>query len=256
MKKKRNWIWYILMVGISVAAVFFLVPVVMTLIQSFFVSGQLSLIGYQKLFFNCFPFYRFFWNSVLYSMLITAGCILISVLAAFAFHFAHFPGKRVLYILYIVLMMMPLQVMILPNYIGLRDLKMLNTPAAIIVPLIFSPMGTVIIKQYLEGCDIEIVEAARLETNSSLKVIQHCILPQIHVCICAVALFLFAETWNMVEQPMLYVNENKMRTLSTMLGESQNYSGEVLSPTSVLFMIPVLLWYLLYHRELQEGLKR
>ena len=108
MKKKRSWIWYILMVGISVAAVFFLVPVVMTLIQSFFVSGQLSLIGYQKLFFNCFPFYRFFWNSVLYSMLITAGCILISVLAAFAFHFAHFPGKRVLYILYIVLMMMPL----------------------------------------------------------------------------------------------------------------------------------------------------
>ncbi len=74
--------------------------------------------------------------------------------------------------------------------------------------------------------------------------------------ICAVALFLFAETWNMVEQPMLYVNEDVMRTLSTMLGNAGNYHGEVLPPASVLFMVPVLLWYLLYHRELQEGLKR
>ena len=117
-------------------------------------------------------------------------------------------------------------------------------------------MGTVIIKQYLEGCDTEVVEAARLETNSALRVIRHCILPQIRVCVCAVALFLFAETWNMVEQPMLYVNEDSMRTLSTMFGDTEQYHGAVLSPASVLFMVPVLLWYLLYHRELQEGLKR
>lgn len=256
MKKKRSRAWYILAVGISVAAIFFLVPVGMTLVRSFLVSGRGSLAGYRELFFNCFPFYRFFWNSVIYSVLVTAGCVLVSVLAAFAFHFAHFPGKKILYIIYIVLMMMPLQVMVLPNYIGLRDFRLLNTPAAIVVPLIFSPMGTVIIRQYLEGCDTEVVEAARLETNSTLRVIRHCILPQIRVCICAVALFLFAETWNMVEQPMLYVNEDVMRTLSTMLGEPAKYHGEVLPPASVLFMVPVFLWYLLYHRELQEGLKR
>lgn len=256
MKEKRNRTWYLLTAGIGTLALFFLIPVGATIFRSFHVSGYFSLAGYQELFFNCFPFYRLFWNSVIYSTLITAGCVLISILAAFAFHFMHFPGKKALYILYIVLMMMPLQVMILPNYIGLRDLKLLNTPAAIVVPLIFSPMGTVIIRQYLEGCDTQIVEAARLETNSVLLIIRHCILPQIHVCVCAVALFLFAETWNMVEQPMLYVNENSMRTLSAMFSETENYREAVLSPASVLFMVPVLLWYLLYHRELQEGLKR
>lgn len=256
MRRKRNWTWYILAAGIGAAAVFFLIPVGMTFARSFRVSGRFSLEGYQELLFNCFPFYRLFWNSVIYSTLITAGCVLLSVLAAFAFHFAHFPGKKALYVLYIVLMMMPLQVMILPNYIGLRDFGLLNTPAAIVLPLIFSPMGTVIIKQYLEGCNTEVVEAARLETNSSLRVIRHCILPQIRVCVCAVALFLFAEAWNLVEQPMLYVNEDSMRTLSAMFSETEHYHDAVLSPASVLFMAPVLLWYLLYHRELQEGLKR
>lgn len=256
MRGKRKWAGYILAAGICAAAVFFLIPVAMTLLRSFRVQGSFSLAGYQELFFDCFPFYRLFWNSVVYSMVVTAGVVLVSVLAAFAFHFAHFPGKKALYILYIVLMMMPLQVMILPNYIGLRDLKLLNTPAAIILPLIFSPMGTVIVKQYMEGCDVQVVEAARLETNSSLRIIRHCILPQIRVCVCAVALFIFAETWNMVEQPLLYVNEDSMRTLSAMFSATENYHEAVLSPASVLFMVPVLLWYLLYHRELQEGLKR
>ena len=256
MRGKRKRAGYMLAAVVCAAAVLFLIPVGMTMFRSVRVSGRFSLEGYRELFFNCFPFYRFFWNSVIYSLLITAGCVLVSVLAAFAFHFARFPGRKVLYILYIVLMMMPLQVMILPNYIGLRDLKLLNTPAAIIVPLIFSPMGTVIIRQYLAGCNEEVVEAARLETNSSLRIIRHCILPQIRVCVCAVALFLFAETWNMVEQPLLYVNEDSMRTLSAMFSDAAGYHETVLPPASVLFMVPVLLWYLLYHKELQEGLKR
>lgn len=256
MKGKNKPAKTILAWAVGAAAVFFLIPVGMTLFRSLRVSGKFSLEGYQELLFNCFPFYRFFWNSVIYSMLITAGCVLVSVLAAFAFHFAHFPGKKVLYVIYIVLMMMPLQVMILPNYIGLRDLKLLNTPAAIIVPLIFSPMGTVIIRQYLSGCNEEVVEAARLETNSSLRIIRHCIFPQIRVCVCAVALFLFAETWNLVEQPMLYVDKDSIRTFSSMFSNAAAYNETVLPTASVLFMVPVLLWYLLYHRELQEGLKR
>ncbi|MDE7211651.1 MAG: hypothetical protein K2O03_09445, partial [Lachnospiraceae bacterium] len=100
--KKRNGAWYLLAVVICAAAVFFLVPVGITLFWSFRVSGHISFAGYAELLFDCFPFYRMFWNSVVYSTLITAGCVLVSVLAAFAFHFAHFPGKKVLYVLYIV----------------------------------------------------------------------------------------------------------------------------------------------------------
>lgn len=254
MKKKKVFTW-ILFLFLLLAGIVFLVPVILTVIGSFLLENRVSGYGYRELFFNCFPFYRMFWNSVLYATSVTAGAIVLSVPAAYAFKFAKFPGKNLLYVVYIILMMMPLQVMLLPNYIGLRDMKLLNTPLAIILPLLFSPLGVVILYQYLRECDAEMVEAARLETKSCLTVIWHCIVPQIRVCIFAVALLLFAETWNLVEQPLLYLNEDKWRNLSLLFSETQRYEAEVLLPAAVLFMLPVLLWYLLFHTELKKGLK-
>ena len=254
-RQRKKISFFILLVLICTVAVIFLVPVVLTVLRSFYMGEKVSLVGYRELFLNCFPFYRMFWNSVLYAVTITAGAVLIAVPAAFAFCFAKFPGKHLVYVLYIVLMMMPLQVMILPNYIGLRDLGLLNTRAAVILPLIFSPLGVVVLRQYMDGTEIEAIEAARLETSSCLRILWHCVLPQLKVCICAVALFLFAESWNLLEQPLLYLNEDSKRNLSIFFSQTEKYEGEVLYPAAVLFMVPVCLWYLLYHRELKEGLK-
>lgn len=253
--RKKRWGVFLLLVGLLLAGIVFLVPVVLTVTGSFLIEQNVSVAGYRELFLNCFPFYRMFWNSVLYAVSVTVGSILISVPAAYAFKFARFPGKRVLYVLYMVLMMMPLQVMLLPNYIGLRDLKLLDTPYAIILPLLFSPLSVVILHQYMRECDVQVVEAARLETNSCVKIIWHCIVPQIRVCIFAVALLVFAETWNLVEQPLLYLNEDKWRNLSILFSEAERYEAEVLLPAAVLFMVPVLLWYLLFHDELKKGLR-
>ncbi len=254
MMKKRMLPW-ILFGAMLLAGFVFLVPVVLTVIGSFLIGGRLSVAGYRELFFDCFPFYRMFWNSVLYSVGITIGAIVIAVPAAFAFKFAKFPGKNALYVLYIVLMMMPLQVMILPNYIGLRDMKLLNTPFAILLPLLFSPLAVVVLHQYLKECDVQVVEAARLETNSCLRILWNCIVPQIKVCVFAVGLLIFAETWNLVEQPLLYLEDDKWKNLSLLFSEADRYEAEVLLPAAVLFMIPVLLWYLLFHTELRKGLK-
>ena len=253
--RRKKLHFYILLLFVCIAAVFFLVPVVLTVLQSLYAGGRVSLSGYRELLLNCFPFYKMFWNSVLYAAAITAGAVLISVPAAFAFRFARFRGKRLLYVLYIVLMMMPLQVMVLPNYIGLRDLGLLNTRAAVVLPLIFSPLGVVVLRQYMDGSEAEGIEAARLETNSCLRILWHCVLPQLRVCICAVALFLFAESWNLVEQPLLYLNEDSKRNLSAFFSRPEKYEEEVLYPAAVLFMIPVCLWYLMYHKELKEGLR-
>ena len=254
MTKKRIFTG-ILFAALLLAGIVFLVPVVLTIIGSFLIGGTVSVTGYRELFFDCFPFYRMFWNSVLYSVGITIGAIVIAVPAAFAFKFAKFPGKNALYVLYIVLMMMPLQVMILPNYIGLRDMRLLNTPFAILLPLLFSPLAVVVFHQYLKECDVQVVEAARLETNSALRILWNCIVPQIKVCVFAVGLLIFAETWNLVEQPLLYLEDDKWKNLSLLFSEADRYEAEVLLPAAVLFMVPVLLWYLLFHNELRKGLK-
>ena len=239
---------------VLLAAVFFL-PALATVLLSFLPEGQAGISGYDELFFDCFQFYTMFWNSVTYAYLITALQLVVILPAAFAFSFAKFRGKELLFFFYIILMMMPLQVMLLPNYIGLRGMKLLNTPFAIILPLFFSPLAVVILYQYLRECDVQVVDAARLETNSVLRVMINCILPQIRVCLFAVGLLIFSETWNLVEQPLLYLDEEKWKNLSLLFSEAERYDGEILLPAAVVFMIPVFLWYLLFHRELREGLK-
>ncbi len=245
----------VLRVATIVTAAVFMVPVLLTILKSFDQNGILTLEGYRQLLFNCFPLYTFFWNSIIDTVLITAGTLLIAIPAAFAFKFAQFKGKKLLYITYIVIMMMPLQVTILPNYIGLRDMGILNSRMAVIVPMLFAPFGVVVIHQYMREIDCGVIEAARLETNSVIRILLHGILPQIRVCIAATALFVYAQTWNMVEQPLLYVDDDKLRTLSTFIAGADKYSPEVLLPASVLFMIPVFLCYLMFHEELKAGLK-
>ena len=235
------------------AAVFFL-PTLATLLLSFYPDGTPGLHGYDDLFFNCFTFYTMFWNSVLYAYMITALQLIVILPAAFSFSFSRFKGKEALFFFYIILMMMPLQVMILPNYIGLRDLGILNTRAGIILPMIFSPFGVVVLRQYMKSMDASVIEAARLETNSMLRILIHAVVPQVKVCLYAVAIFVFAECWNMLEQPMLLLQNENLKTLTVFFTNSASYSNRILYPASVVFMIPILLLYLFFHREIERGL--
>lgn len=249
MKKK------LLIILLFAAAGIYLFPAVATVAVSFLSEGSFDLSGYDDLFFDCFTFYPMFWNSVLYAAAITAGQLLVTIPAAFAFTFGNFRGKKLLFLFNVVLMMMPLQVMILPNYIGLRSMELINTRAAVILPMIFSPVGVVIMYQYMKGIDVSAIEAARLETNSVLKVLWKIVVPQLRVCIMAVALFAFAESFNMLEQPMLFLEDEKLKTLPVFISQTDSYGENILYPASVLFMIPVFLMYLYFHRELEEGLK-
>lgn len=252
MKKKKSCGRLLLFLFLLVLGLFAIIPVGMTLWVSIWQEGGFTIEKYKELFGNCFIFYRMFWNSVLYAFCITFGAIIIGIPAAFGLRFAKFPGKRFLYVLYIVLMMMPLQVMLLPNYIGLRSMKLLNTPYAIILPLLFSPLCVVILYQYMRECNAECVEAARLETSSVLRIILRCILPEIKVCLFAVALLIFAESWNLVEQPLLYLDADRWKNLSLLFSEPERYRRAVLEAAGVVFMFPVLLWYLMFHKELNS----
>lgn len=235
------------------AAVFFL-PTLATILLSFYPGESIGFIGYDDLFFDCFTFYKMFWNSVIYAYIITALQLLVILPAAFAFSVAKFRGKEALFFFYMILMMMPLQVMILPNYIGLRDMGILNTRAGIILPMVFSPFGVVVLRQYMKNIDTSAIEAMRLETNSVLRILLHSIVPQVKVCLYAVAIFVFAECWNMLEQPMLLLQDENLKTLTVFFSNTAQYGEHILYPASVLFMIPILLLYLFFHKELERGL--
>lgn len=237
-----------------ILAVVFLLPVLATAALSFSVDGTVSLQGWNDLLFDCFVFYPQFWNSVIYAAVITIVQLVVIIPCAFGFSQAKFRGKGVLFVFYIILMMMPLQVTILPNYVGLRDMGLINTPFAIILPVIFSPFGVVVMNQYMKNIDGSVIEAARLETNSVVRIMLASVVPQLRVCIFAVALFVFADCWNMLEQPMLFLKDASLQTVPVFISNAGGYAGEVMLPAAVLFMIPVLLIYLFFSENLEKGL--
>ena len=104
-------------VAVFLIAVVFAAPVVATVLLSFSSERSPSLQPYADLLFDCFVFYPMFWNSVIYAVVITIAQLVVIIPCAFGFSQAKFKGKSALFVFYIVLMMMPLQVTILPNYI-------------------------------------------------------------------------------------------------------------------------------------------
>lgn len=235
------------------AALFFF-PVAASVIRSFWADNQFSIKNYIELFFDCFIFYPMFWNSVFYAAIITLLQLFVIIPCSFGFMYARFKGKSSLYIFYIMLMMMPLQVTVLPNFIGLRDMGLLYTRMGIILPMIFSPFGVIVMHQYMKGIDESLIEATRLDSSSIVKILWTAVVPQLRVCIFAVALFVFAECWNMVEQPMLFLKDNKLKTLTIMISQTDTFNTAILSAAAVIFMIPVLLLYMFFNEHLEKGL--
>lgn len=250
-------------------AVVFVLPIVLTFVHSFGVQDAVSeelqltrmfptrfgLDGYYELFVENHPILRGFWNSVLYAGVITVCNIVVSVPAAFAFLHARFKGKDLLFFLYIVLMMMPLQVTLLPNYIGLRDMKLLDTQYAIILPAIFTPFSAFLMTQYMRGLEEASIEAAMLETNSVIRMLVMIVLPQLKTCILAVFVFVFAEYWNMVEQPNIYLRQETLKPMSVLLTASGSMTLSAVLAGSVVLMIPIVILYLYFHDSLEVGLE-
>jgi multiple sugar transport system permease protein len=109
-------------------------------------------------------------------------------------------------------------------------------------------------RQYMLGVDGSLVDAARLETNSVVRVMLHACVPQVKVCVFAVALFVFADCWNMLELPMLFLRDDGLKTVPVFVANASDYEGGVLFPASVVFMAPAVLLYGFFSGYLEKGL--
>ena len=104
------------------------------------------------------------------------------------------------------------------------------------------------------GCRRKNCKVMRLETNSVVRIMLTAVVPQLRICIFAVVLFVLADCWNIVKQPMLFLKTDSLKTLSVFITNAQNYKGKVLFPAAVVFIIPVLLLYLFFNENLEKGL--
>ena len=199
-------------------------------------------------------FFVMFWNSVLMSFFILAGQLLVDVPAAWAL--AHFPikGKKAILNLYIVLMLMPFQVLMFPQYLVLNDLGLLDTLGAVILPGVFSTFPVFLLHRFFQAIPKEILEAARLDGAGELRIFLEIGIPMGMPGILSVCILTFLDSWNMIEQPMTYLKTRALWPLSLFLPEIGMEEMAVGFGAAFLMLVPALLLFLGCQEYLEQGI--
>ena len=164
--------------------------------------------------FSQIPVSRYFFNSLFVSTLTTIGQVLFSALAGFAFARMNFKGKNILFYTFLLSMMVPPQVNIVPLFWVISKLGLINTYPALILPGIFGGFGVYMMRQFFLSFPKDIEESARIDGASLLKTFFTIVLPLAAPALITLAIFTFIATWNSFMWPLIATNTEDMRTFA------------------------------------------
>ena len=201
-------------------------------------------------------FLRMFWNSLFIVLPMVIGQIIISSMAAFAFAKLRFKGRDSIFFLYIVAMMMPFQVTLVPNYLVLDKLGLIDSYLSIIFPGIFGAFGVFLLRQFMLSIPDACIEAAKIDGCNFFYIFVKIILPMSKEGIAALAILSYIDYWNMVEQPLIFLKDVNKYPLSIYMAKINQSEIGVAFAASVIYMLPVLLIFLYWENYLVEGINR
>jgi len=203
---------------------------------------------------------RLYWNSVYVSTVSMVVTVAISAMAGYGLGRLRFAGRGLVYGIVLVGLTIPLQIALIPLFINLRTLGLINTPLALIGPYTAFGLafGTYIMKGFFQGLPRELEDAARLDGAGEFRIFARVMLPLTRPALATVATFLFLQNWNEFLFALTFVTEGRMRTLPTgiyALLSSEFYGNyPILAASLVLFSVPVLVLYFLFQQQFIEGL--
>lgn len=217
-------------------------------------GGSFTLKYYYQVFLGQSRFLYRFWKSIGLSLCIALGQLAVSTLAGYGFARYRFPGRDLLFFLLMILMVLPIQVTLVPNYIILEKAKLLNTYASLALPAITFPLGTFILRQSFRALPDGVLEAARLDGCSVVGVLFRIAAPMSRNALICVFLLSFLDAWNMVEQPVTYLKEFSDYPLSVALASVPPGDPTIMLAACVLAALPPLFLFAFFNRELTEGI--
>ncbi|WP_341346239.1 carbohydrate ABC transporter permease [Paenibacillus sp. FSL H3-0469] len=215
---------------------------------------QVSLEQYGKVLLESPVYLSMFWNSVFLVVPIIAGQTVIAALAAYAFSKLRFRGRELLFLVYVLTMLMPFQVTLVPNYIMADRLGLLNSPGAIILPGIFAAFGVFMLRQFMLDIPYAYIEAAKMDGAGHLRIFATLIVPMVQPGLAALTILLFADYWNMVEQPLIFLDDPLRQPLSVYLSNVSSEKGLAFA-ASVIYMAPMVLLFLYAETYFIEGIQ-
>jgi len=196
-----------------------------------------------------------FWNSMFITLAIVTGQIIVSCLAGYGFAKFNFPLKNFVFFLFIILMMMPYQVTLVPQYLMLDKIGLIGSYSSIILPGISAPFGIFLLTQVFSSIPDNIIEAAKIDGANNIQVLFKIIFPYGKTGIASLFILSFIDNWNMVEQPLVFLNDIRKYPLSIFLCRINMYDLGVAFVCGILAMLPVVIIFLYLKESLVFGIE-
>lgn len=266
---------------LTLLALVILVPVVVTVLYSFFSPGEIqdfmatrgsydetawmdarlspkmfSLDQYWQILVVDTSVLRMFTMSAFYTVAILLGQAVFVPMMAYALSRFKFRFRGAVFAMILLLMLLPYQVTMVPNVLTLRALGLLNTIWAVILPMWFAPFYIFLLRQFMVSLPDELFEAAEVDGAGSVRCYFHVALPVCRPAIGAAVALSFADCWNLVEQPMTYLSaRQELQPLSVMFNQLVSESTGVEFAGAVLYMLPALFIYLYFLEDILSGIQ-
>ena len=195
-----------------------------------------------------------FWNSVILVAPIVLFQVAIAAVAAYAFTRWRGKVRSLIFFFYVILMLMPYQVTLVPNYLVADRLGILNTRWAIVLPGVFAPFSVFLLTKFMRRIPYAQIEAAKVDGAGEWQIFTRICLPQCRSALFSIAILVFVDYWNMVEQPLVLLNDAQMQPLSVYL--STINAGEIglAFAMATVYMFPSLLIFLRGEEYLVDGI--
>jgi len=267
--KSGGWVTLVIWLLLTVFAVAMVYPFLWLVFGSFKTSSDIlaqpiqllprewTLSGF-RLIWNQSGLPRAYVNSMVVSGLIVFSTLLTSSLGGYVFARLQFPGRQLLFYFILSTTMVPFVTLLIPLYIVMLDLGLLNTYAALWIPAGVSSFGIFLCRQFIIGIPQELYEAAKVDGASDFRIYMEIILPLIRPVLSALAIFSFLGSFNSYLWPLVVLNDENLYTLplilvqvSTTMGVT-NYQGVMAG--SLLASIPTLLVYVIFQRNFVKGI--
>ena len=234
----------------------------MTTAQAFavppsFIPNPLMWVNYPESF-NALPFNLAYMNSAIVALSVTVFQLITCAMAAYAFARIQFPGREIIFFVFLATMMIPFQLTIIPIFLTMKQIGLLDTLLSLILPpALFSAFGVFLLRQFILGLPIELEEAAIVDGANRWTIFWRIILPLLRAPLAALGIFTFIGQWNDFFRPLIMLNSPSNFTVPLMLNQFRGqYATQwtLVMAGSVIAVLPLLIVYILAQRHIIRGI--
>lgn len=283
MKKKRYFGRGALLIVAIVLALMFILPTVLTVSNSFmseseinsnygmifsttnggyvsktvnlkFIPDKVTLSQYVSGLIKSPEYLLKFWNSVILVLPIVLFQVAVASVAAYSFTRWRGKIRDSIFFLYVILMLMPYQVTLVPNYLVSSWLGIINTRWSVVLPGIFAPFSVFLLTKFMRRIPYAVIEAAKVDGASEWEIFTKICLPQCRSALYSVTMLVFIDYWNMVEQPLILLQDPDRQPLSVFLSSINTGEIGLAFAMATVYLIPSLLLFLYGEEYLVEGI--